>query len=214
MRIAVITCEKYSDCWDPFLALFRKFWPDCPYPVAFHKEQNAGDTWCSVVRRCAQEAGDDPILLMQEDFWLNKPVGQAVVAHALELLKSRAAGVVRLYPSPGGTEDIGDSYFAAVPRGTRYRISCHASVWRPGYLDEIARGAMWTTGEAGDFENLGSPYADALPQEVLAFKYELQPWPVDYIASAVGRGKWNPDAIRLCEEHGIPLDRSMRPVQA
>ena len=31
--ILILSCDKYSDAWDPFFALFRKFWPDCPYKV-------------------------------------------------------------------------------------------------------------------------------------------------------------------------------------
>lgn len=212
MRIALITCEKYRDCWSPFIDLFRKFWPDCPYPVTFYSD-NYTESWCSVVLRCANESGE-PVLILQEDFLLLATVRQDVVAHGLELLESRNAGMVRLYPSPGGTEDIGDTYFAGVPRGTRYRISCQASIWNPEYLAEITSRSMSTTSEAGDFENIGGPEGDSLPQEVLSFKRELTPWPLEYLASAIVRGQWNPDAIRLCETHGIPLDRTMRQVHS
>lgn len=231
MKLAVVSCWKYRDCWNPCLVLLDTFWPDHPNPVALLTDE-IGDfrftskrqplifcaptkyrwPWCKVVEHYARTV-TEPILLLQEDFLLTKPVDTAVVEHAAKLLEQTSAGMIRLYPSPGGTQDIGDPLFAEVPRGTPYRISCHASLWNPDYLAHVAQGAAWTTGEAGDFENLGSPFSDGLAQPVLAYKRELD-WPMDYLASAIRRGQWEPDAIKLCAEHKIDLDRSMREVWA
>lgn len=210
MRIAVITCEAYRDAWKPFIALFAKFWPDCPYDLHFESDP-LRESWCHVVLRVARQS-DEPVLILQEDFFFSAPVEQSLIEHGLCLLTTENAGCVRLYPCPGGTEDIGDPYYAAIPRGATHRISCMAAIWNPAYLYEITRHAMWTTAEAGDFENLGTPYSHQRPEPVLAFKRELKPWPMDYLASAISRGLWNPDAIRLCDQYGIELDRSMRPV--
>lgn len=231
MRIAVITCWAYRDAWNPFLELLDKFWPEHPWPVTIATDQMGSFRftskrqplvycaptsyrwpWCKVLEEFARTK-HEPICLFQEDFWLVKPVDHAVVEHAEKLLAATGAGCVRLYPSPGGTVDIGDPYFAEVPRGTDYRISCHASVWDPRYLAHVAQGAAWTTGEAGDFENLGTPFSNDLLPPVLAYKRELD-WPMDYLASAIRRGNWEPEAIDLCAKHGIELDRSMREVWA
>lgn len=211
MRIAVITCTAYKDAWQPFRALFAKFWPDCPYDLQFWPDRH-GETWCSVVMRCAEAWSDQPILMLMEDFYLTDPVEMSLVRHGLFQLANEKAGCVRLYPCPGGTEDYGDPFYAIVPRGSVGRISCQAAIWNPAFLYDVARGAMRTTGTAGDFENLGTPAADELDAPVLAFKRELTPWPMQYLASAISRGLWEPDAIRLCEKHGIPLDRSMREI--
>jgi hypothetical protein len=210
VRIEVITCDAYSDAWKPFFALFHRFWPDCPYPVKLRSD-NKEDKWCSVVLRCATEA-KEPILMMMEDFFINEPVQPELIAHALDLLQTRNAGLVRLYPANDEVQEIGDPYFAAVPRGQRYRVSCQASIWDPEYLREIARRSLSTTAEAGDFENIGGPEGDLLPQEVLTFKREIRPWPMEYFFTAINRGLWNPDALKMCAELGIPVDRSMRAV--
>ncbi|MCX8008474.1 MAG: hypothetical protein N3A54_02085 [Patescibacteria group bacterium] len=31
--ILVLSCDKYSDLWDPFFDLFKRYWKDCPFPV-------------------------------------------------------------------------------------------------------------------------------------------------------------------------------------
>ena len=29
--VLMITCKKYEQVWKPFIILFKKYWPDCPY---------------------------------------------------------------------------------------------------------------------------------------------------------------------------------------
>ena len=36
--VVVCSCDKYSDLWDPYFELFKKFWADCPYPVFLNTE--------------------------------------------------------------------------------------------------------------------------------------------------------------------------------
>lgn len=231
MKLVVISCWAYRDAWRPFFSLLDKFWPDHPTPVWLLTDRMAGDgpvgktvavysgphsqrwPWCQVLLNFLRAHDSTPVLLMQEDFFLNAPVYEPFIEHGLKLLKDRNAGCVRLYPSPGGIEYCGDDLFALVPPGAPNRISCQAALWDPNYLAQVTQSSMSTTSEAGDFENLGTPFADSLPQPVLAFRRDVKPWPMEYLSSAINRGLWNPDAIRLCEKHDIPLDRSMREVQ-
>lgn len=215
MRIAVISCSKYADCWPAFFGLFRKFWPDCPYPVTLVTDGFAGPfkgeyfcsegNWCQILNRFAA-SGDDEVLLLQEDFLLNAPVRQDLVAYGLGQLKARAAGLVRLYPCPGANEDYGDPHFGKVKPWTEYRVSCQASIWNARYLQTIT--GQCTT--PWDFEIRGSRISSALAREVLAFKRDSGPWPLEYICSAISRAKWNPDAKILCDREGITVDWSLR----
>lgn len=212
MRIAVITCEAYRDAWHPFMQLFEKFWPGCPHPLSFYYDQFPGEQWCGVVERVARDS-DDLILLMQEDHFLKSRVDSSVVEYAANLLLTRRAGCIRLYPCPGSDEEIGDELFGIVRKGTVGRISCQAAIWDPKFLNKVAVNSHWTTGEAGDFENLGSAYAETIDTEVLALKRETkEPWPFDYICSGITRGLWNPDALKLFRENNIEFDLSMRKV--
>lgn len=205
-------------------------WPDHPTPVAILTDDypipfrftckvepkvfvGPKRTWCERVAAYAGNApaSEGPVCFIQEDMFLKKPVDTSMIDYALKLLESSGAGLVRVYPSPAGTAEMGDPYFAEVPYGTPYRISCHAALWRPQYLAEIAMGANWTTGEARDFENLGSPYSNTRPELVVAIKEGVD-IPFLYHSTAISRGSWDPNAIKLCEEHNIPLDLSLRGV--
>ncbi len=206
MRVAVATCIAYRDAWEPFLKLFQKFWPTCPYEVLLITDrQRPGKSWCSVVGDFAQSQ-KAPVLLMQEDFFLNEPVDEAVIEHGMRLVESGKAGMVRLYPCPGGDVECGDPYFKEVVKGTRYRVSCQASIWNPRVLEEIASHCN----TPAEFELDGTPLSSAFDEPFLAFNRDLKKWPMSYYCSAISRGKWEPAAVEFCLNNGIEIDLTMR----
>lgn len=225
MRLAVVSCDAYSDAWKPFFALLDHYWMLAPKPwlvsdgpdhyKQWNDSQSAapnfipmfglGD-WCSVLRTFACQVNDYPIL-MQEDFFLTGHVDNDLIVYAQKQMKAMGAGCVRLYPCPGANEDYGDPFVGMVTKGTDYRISCQAAIWEPNYLLKILRQCK---GTAADFEINGTKIAESLPEPVLAWKRKATPWPMSYLCSAISRGKWNPDAKKLCDEHGIYVDFEKR----
>lgn len=202
MRVVMVTCEAYRDAWEAFDACFRKFWPGMSYEIW----SDAGcKSWCQVVAEGAASRRE-PILLMQDDFFLTAPVQTHLIEHALHELKTQQAAMIRLYPCPGSNEDYGDSHFGRIAKGTPYRVSCQASIWNPAILSEIA-----SQGETpSDFEIHGSAISHQFDEPFLAFKREATPWPMEYLCSAIGRGKWSKDALKLAESVGVKLDLSVR----
>jgi hypothetical protein len=221
MRLAVASCWAYRDTWTPFFALLDKFWPNHPAPFLITDRiddpayipahiWNAKGDWCARLADFAQHKSDEPILMLQDDFFLSGPVQTDLVKHALGEMKRLNAGCVRLYPCPGGNIFYDDSFVGSIPRGTPYRISCQASIWNPAYLSYIAE----VKGTASNFEIQGSIHSNKLPSAVLAWKRDAKPWPIEYLCTAIVRGKWLPDAKTLCEQHGIEANWSMREFQA
>ncbi len=227
----MISCWSYRDAWHPFLRLLDKFWPDHPRPVTLLTDQiepgfefeashpvqvYCGPTsqrwaWCTVLANFMTTCGDGPVLLFQEDFFLTSPVNVDLIEHAIEQMHAKSAGSVRLYPCPGAERDDGDPFYGVIPRGTPYRISLQATIWRPSFLEAIAR--QFDT--AIEFELRGGPYADLyLGDEVLSFKRHMQPWPLEYLCTAIVQGEWSRDAKRFCELHEIPVDWSRRRFQS
>jgi len=218
MRRVVISCYKYRDTWEPFLALYQKF---CGGPIVVltdktdYREWPAGvsvaiesGTWCEMLAKFA-ERSTDPLLLFQDDFFLTDYVNQSMLHYAEDELRRNQAGCVRLYPCPGSDDDYGDPCFGTVRRDAAYRISCQVAVWDARYVAKVATHAKTSP---ASFELSGTPFSRTLPEPVLAFKREVQPWPMEYLCSAISRGQWNPDAKTLCDRHGIKADFSMRPM--
>ncbi len=207
MRVAVVSCWKYRDAWPPFSALYKQFFPLGPTPQFFSDDNEL--TWGQVAVNAAGQT-EETVLILQEDFFLNSPVNFDLVQRGLAILTVRPnVGAVRLYPCPGATETSNDTYFGQVARHSAYRTSCQATIWKPAYLKAIAE--RYNT--PAEFELQGSPWAsENLPQEVWAFKREVQPWPISYFCSAISRGKWEPAALEFCRQQGITVDTSLRPV--
>lgn len=209
MRVVMISCPAYRDTHAPFFALLEKFWPDREYPFEMVSEEGDRRNWCASLVHYARQY-DEPLMIMQDDFFLTSPVENLLIEKALEHMKERNAGMLRLYPCPGSNLDYGDENFGIVQKGSEYRISCQASLWMPRYLATIA--SQCTT--PWDFEIRGTQVSDALPDEVLATRRESEPWPINYYCSAIGRGLWNPGALEHCKKHGIPVDTSLRGIAA
>lgn len=220
MKIAVITCYAYRDCWKPFVSLFRKFWPDCPHELWLVTDRNDRSielpdvqvfeydaTWTEVLGAFASEQ-DESLMLCQEDFLFTAPVDANAIYRALDRLEHFQAGCVRLYPCPGAETDFGDPEFGAIAQGVPYRISCMAALWDPEYLTSICSDVG--PGSAADFELKGSRESNTYANPILGWKRDVKPWCIQHLASAIGRGKWDPNAKKLCEEHGIEVDWTMR----
>ncbi len=206
MRIAVVTCDAYRDAWPAFHFLFRKFWPDCPYPVTTYSDSGS-KSWTEVAVECAND-GEDPVMVFQEDFFLTHPVEIPLIEQALDCIRRENIGAVRLFPCPGYTGP-GNEPFGIINRNEPYRTSLQVTIWRPEYLHEIAEHCGGT--RAADFELGGNAYASKdLRQDVMAFRRDLYPFPIQYICSAITRGKWEPAAKTLCDSFGIEMDWSHR----
>lgn len=212
MIIAITSCPAYADAQNPFMSLFRHFWPECKYPVhtwGWHDDR----PWAPMVASHARSVSDnprEPILLMQEDFFLTARVQAHLIQEAEDLYWQTGAGCVRLYPCPG-SEDMAYQFadFGIIPKATDYRISCQAAIWRPAFLESLASRCGET---ASDFEIQGTALALQMDEPVWSWKRDRQPWPMEYLCSAINRGKWNPAAIEICRKVGFELDTSHREV--
>lgn len=167
-----------------------------------------GLSWCDVLRSFT-ETTSEPFLLIQEDFFVHMPVIAEAMDHALNQLEVQKAGAVRIYPSPGADADYGDILFGEVWSHSPYRISCQATIWRPDYLRAIL---SHLSGPASTFEIEGSFLSRSLPDKVLAYKRNVEPWPLEYLCSAIGRGVWSQDAKKVCDREQIEVDWSLRPM--
>ncbi len=216
------SCWKYRDTWKPFFSLFRKFWPDCPYPVYLvtdHIDPEVliyepvfaypSTSWCAILKAFCEQYGDEPIMLMQDDFMLTERVNTVKVEQALNLIVSDVV-CMRLYPCPGPNYVPGKSPVGIISRGEMFRISCQAAIWNPDYLRQITE----VNGSARDFEIKGSKLSNSLHGSIFGFSRELpHPWPLEYICTGIVKGKWTRAALALCKEHGIAVDTSLRPIE-
>ena len=224
MRIAVASCWKYRDAWGPFFALLERFWPNHPQTHLlldkcddlklipsnvnlFTSPGEAKTSWGGRVADFADAYPDEPILLLQEDFFLNAPISGEFVQYCVNHMKDRDAASIRLYPCPGADDYCGNDLIGLINRDSRYRVSCQATVWEPSVLAKLTRLFR----KPSDLELHGTNYAaEHIPQDMLAIFRDSRPWPISYICTAIVQGLWMPEAKRFCDALDIQGDWTMR----
>jgi len=152
MKIAVFTCDQYvtqTEVPQLFLRLFRRFWPNCPYPIEFVSNKETVDanvptiltgqdeTWKRQALRYFKRQ-DGPVLLFLEDFLLKAEPDEARIASCLDVLVQHDdVAFIRLVPWPGPTLPCEfDGLGELNKQADSYLFSLMTTIWRP--LDMVA----------------------------------------------------------------------------
>ena len=219
--IVVSSCDSYSDAWDPFLALFARYWPDCPWPVWWiSNEKRVGDPrvqtfaggadggWATNLSRWLDHVQPASIIYLQEDYFLQSPVDSTRLQSVVDYALTSGAGFIRLAGSPAPDRDYDNPFgLGELSPGLKFRCSLQAAWWDVATLRQIL-----VAGESGwEMEMAGSRRSDRLPAPFLAVRPGESL--IDYFYdTAILKGKWLPGAIDLCRREGIDVDLSNRPV--
>jgi hypothetical protein len=219
--LLVVSCDAYRDLWEPFFTLLFRYWTDCPFRIylgsnhaAYPDRRVAALTvgedrdWSSNLLRMLELIPDGGVLLLQEDFLIDRPVQTEKVKHLIGYADEKQAACLRLMPIPGPDQACADNpEVGSIAIGAAYRVSLQAAWWRKENLAAIARAgeSPW------QFEHLGSRRSDVLSAPFLSLRDGIE-YPLDYFTTAVFRGFWEPGAVALCRRENIPVDLKRRPV--
>lgn len=218
LSIYVSSFDDYADIWPVFFARFFKYWSDCPYPVylgAVHKVYDdrrvlplhAADhkNWSS---RAVEHLGqiDSPyVLMMLEDYMLDRPVDNTLIAKLIALMDLYELHAIRLFPDPAPAMAMpGVPVIGFQGPGQLNRTNTHATIWRRESLLEMIRPgeSLW------EFEINGSVRSNRFAGGICGC------WqPALHYVMAIGKGRWFRRALRSLARDGIHPDLSVRPAQ-
>jgi len=212
MAVLVNSSDGFADCWPPFFTLLSKYWPNCPFPVYLntealpyshpgmevrslrHPPTSAGlrVPWSDRLLASLDVIPEQYVLYMQEDYFLNSPVRNDIVADCLRVVSEEAVGCVHLTPFGARRSDVTAErpYLADVPRVSRYRVSTQAAIWDKSVLASYVRPkeTVWET------EILGTMRSWVRYAGIRSIDpSRLQGGPVvSYTGTGIIRGKWHP----------------------
>ncbi len=216
--VLVMSCDAYRDLWTPFFTLFRRFWPDCPFPVYLGSTQAvfadphvntlaAGDSsWSRALRLCLQQIDATYVLLLLEDFFLERHVVTDTILRNLKTLEALNGIVLRLFPHPGPDSAVPEHRgVGRLHPAAPYRVSAQAALWNRSGLMDLLRDeeSPW------DFEWKGSKRSQAQPDGFYS-TYEA----TLLYRQVVERGKWFWGAARYYGRQEIGCDFAARPVMS
>lgn len=217
--VLVLSCDKYSDLWEPFFTIFFKRWPDCPFPVflatnhlKFHHPKvstiKIGDdlSWATGFLRAIGNFDSNRFILFLEDFLLRESVDTDRI---FELAKFAceydvgclrfAAGLPLALPPSEPTQQCDG--VGIIHKDELYRVSCQVALWKKETIKKLLVHGM----TAWEFEEIGTTLSESIDDSFWA-AYEPA---VDY-AQCVEKGKWKPEGIEICRKSDVHIDFKKR----
>lgn len=213
--LLISSCDKYSDLWAPCLALYERFWSDCPFEKFLITEQikpnvharvnvlrlGVGHPWSRLLRQALACIESTYVIMMLDDFFLKRAVCTADVVDALKFIE-KGHLMVRLTPRPAPARSSRDEYSEIAPQEA-YRVSTQAAIWRRDVLETLLRDeeSPW------EFEISGTKRAQ------LAFQsgfYGSKTHIIPYFHHVVERGKWFPHEAARFRRMNIGCDFTKR----
>jgi hypothetical protein len=197
----------------PFFAFFFKYWPDCPFPIYLITETktfadkrvrmiNLGTDfgWANNMIKALDTIPEKSFIYFLEDVFIMEKVDTARIVRLLELMRKDNVSCLRLSPTPGPDATYGTSKeLGIIDQNAPYRVSTMTAIW-----DKAAFKRLLKPGEnAWQMELDGTKRAHGMKELFLSV------WPkntaIHIFITAIKRGRWQYDAIKLCEREGVPV---------
>lgn len=218
--VLVCSCDKYADLLDPFLALFRKYWPNCPFeltlvteseptlvgPYAFDRTIACGPglNWASRLVLALAQVKTPYVLLLCDDYYLSEPVDTPRLLRRLNQMKTLGASNLRMIPNPKPTAANATPHEGGLfeyKKNSAYCIATQAGFWAKDFLLRLAKpvASIW------EFERYGSYAVADDPRPLLVTPTKEFPF-----LDAVHKGHWESFGKACVEANAIPYDFTKR----
>jgi len=211
--VLMITCKRYEQVWEPFITLFKRYWPDCPYRFIMGTDVGSYDEvevisigkdlgWSDNCIYLLNQIKADRIILFFEDFLPTEKFNTDRIRRLVRHSYDYNVGCLRLAPCPGpsaawhGTESLG-----TLQPQDPYRFSLQTAIWDRSLLLKLLR-----PGENGwQTEAHGTKRARVRSEPFLSVWRGQTPIP--YIITAVVKGVWLDAALDILKKENIPMDK-------
>ena len=227
--IVIMSCDSYSDIWQPLLESFDKFWPDCPFPIYLCSELKEFDHprirnlrterelgWAAMTIEILRRLQTPNVIYLQEDYILKGQVSNDKVVRYLEFFQNRNAAYLRLVPLPNPDQLVdAELNVGIIYAGSHYRTSLQAAIWDRQVLLDLLRPE-----ESGwDFERESIRRSEDIDRDFLSVAVNSDhpninhhKYPIDYYSTAILQGKWQKEGVKILRRAGLDIDTKDRGV--
>ena len=211
--IIVMTCDKYDDCWAPFLKLKRKYWK-CNYPtyfvtetksIPFTKTIKTQGTWTSRLRTALEQIETEYVILMLEDFFIRKPVDQARIDTILKSIDKDTAvyNFERCYNIPENKTPLNG--FIKRENKEPYLNSCQPSIHnRKKLIERLQKEQSAWEWELTTVDSKDKFFINTEDLIInIGYYKDKKPW-------GITQGKWTEEVKKFFKKENIEVDYSLR----
>jgi hypothetical protein len=218
IALLVVSCDAYSDLWEPAIDLIEEEWKDIPFEIywgsnfkilnrADIKNISVGEdkSWCKNIDLMLDKIPTDYVIVLLEDFFLTDSPDNEAIMEIFACVKSKNIDCCRLIPNEGKRgktiAQLNNIDLVEIPRNTPYRISTQIAIWQKKFLRTLLNPKF----SAWEFEGVNSKIVDEFFFNICAVNK-----PVIFYKHAIERGKWLPQGIENVRSHNLKVDFDKR----
>jgi hypothetical protein len=165
IAILVITCDKFSDFWQPCVDMFNKFWPDCPYDKYLMSNHEifsnngfnnilVGDdkSWSHGLKMALKNLDNEYeyVFTLLEDYYFIERINNDYMTKMFSSFVELQGNFLSLYKLPSKLNKC-NSFFGELENNIPYRQSCVFTLWKIKTLNDI----LDDNENAWEFEKVG-----------------------------------------------------------
>lgn len=157
VTIVFCSCDAYSDLWENFFKLLKKYWPEYDGEIILNTETkafqydgfrissplNCGDdvSWSDRLSLSLKRVQTPYILIFLDDFYLKNKVNHVEFLKTLGYMKTNQDIVSITYlKEPGGKKEVQDlEGFMDRAQFALYKMTAHITLYRTEYLQKILK---------------------------------------------------------------------------
>jgi hypothetical protein len=238
ITIIVMTCDIFEDCWHPFFSCFKKFWPNCEYPIVlanFEKRYinqtkldisnlNASKfyesipSWSEIFLRSIKNLSDDSIiLLMLDDYFISDYVDYESINKCYDIMQEYKYSNITLtnHDKKRTYKKTNNELISKIDQKSKYRVSTSPALWRVSSLRKylISDENPWM------FELFGTIRSHKIKDSFYRFNEkaltpgfkEVVPYfQTAHLDTAIVQGKWQIGVDKFFKKLNIDIDFSER----
>jgi len=151
------TCDAYSDLWENFFMLLRKYWPEFDGEIILNTEQQSFQyegfrisapllcsqdvSWSDRLSLSLKKVKTPYVLIMLEDFYLKAPVDHSRFIKTVDYMKANPNAVSITYlREPGIKKYQPDlSGFCLRKQFSLYKMTAHITLYQTDYLRSVLK---------------------------------------------------------------------------
>lgn len=228
LTILVNSCDAYSDLWEPFFKLFKKFGGELTsYPIVLNTESkqfsyeglniscpnkfNTSIEWGRRLRATLKSIDTEYVLFLMDDFFLQSPVEIKTIYQCIDWLNENKDVDCFNFISIEGAQEESKKFknFCYMPPAMEYRFNAQSAIWRVNTL----YNSILDIENPWEWEVYGNKRNSVIHKNsnLYAIKYPLKsPYNYNFIMykistkdkilvhSAVMKGKWDLSCIDQC----------------
>lgn len=205
--ILILSCDKYSDLWSPFIQQFRKFFPTQGITIYLGSNlipfNESGVTsvlsgpdsdWSTSLIKILEQIPHEKLFVILEDCFLSTPVDIDLLDSVSGLLLKKSTLHIKYSGAPAPDTPTDDPNIGVYERGAPYRATVCGFWDRKYLLSLLIKGeSPW------NFEILGSyrtSYSDGF--------YGLTR-PLCKYRNMIEKGHWVPESVVWASRNGLRL---------